>query len=241
MAELADAPVLGAGSSECGFKSHSPHHNIHFCPPGKGGFLINETALGNRATGDYQRMRTRSIFSNIDLTQGSISKGILKFALPLMLGNVMQQLYHIVDTLVVGRYIGNHALAAVGSAYTLTVLITSVISGPCMGSGTWIAMQYGQKDDFNMKCSCFQSFVGIAAVTAGIHLLVSCTIGPIAAFMQIPSEVRDDFLQYSGFLFWGIPAVFLYNYFANLLRATGNASIPLCLSSSQQFPIFFLT
>lgn len=169
----------------------------------------------------------KSIFVNIDLTQGSISKGMLKFAVPLMLGNIMQQLYNIVDTLVVGRYIGRNALAAVGSAYTLTVLITSVISGLCMGSSTWIAMQYGQKDDFNMKRSCFQSFVGIAAVAAGINLFVFCTIGRIAAFMQIPAEVRGDFLQYLNILFWGIPAVFLYNYFANLLRATGNAALPV--------------
>lgn len=74
------------------------------------------------------------IKKTVDLTEGSIPKKLLLFAMPLMAGNILQQLYNIVDTVVVGKYLGEDALAAVGSAYTIMILITSVIIGLCMGS-----------------------------------------------------------------------------------------------------------
>lgn len=70
---------------------------------------------------------------NYDLTQGNILKNLLKFSFPIMVGNVLQQLYNVVDTLIVGRYLGKNALAAVGSSYTLMVFVTSIILGLCMG------------------------------------------------------------------------------------------------------------
>ena len=73
---------------------------------------------------------------NHDLTEGKIVQKLLKFAFPIMVGNLLQQLYNVVDTLIVGRYLGENALAAVGSSYALMVFITSIIIGLCMGSGT---------------------------------------------------------------------------------------------------------
>ena len=75
----------------------------------------------------------------IDLTSGSISLGLVKFALPLMAGNVLQQCYNLTDTLVVGRFIGKNALAAVGSAYTLMIFLTSIILGLRMGCGAFLS------------------------------------------------------------------------------------------------------
>lgn len=76
---------------------------------------------------------------NHDLTQGNIMINLLKFSFPIMVGNVLQQLYNVVDTLIVGRYLGRNALAAVGSSYTLMVFVTSIILGLCMGSSAFFS------------------------------------------------------------------------------------------------------
>lgn len=83
--------------------------------------------------------------SQHDLTTRNITSGLWAFAVPLMLGNVLQQLYNLADTWVVGKCIGNNALAAVGASYTLMTFLTSVIIGLCLGSSAFIAMAYGKK------------------------------------------------------------------------------------------------
>ena len=79
----------------------------------------------------------------INLTEGSIFQKLLRFSLPMIAGNLLQQIYNLVDTLIVGRYIGADALAAVGSAYTLMIFITSIIIGLCMGSGAFFSADFG--------------------------------------------------------------------------------------------------
>ena len=86
------------------------------------------------------------MFAKRDLTQGSIPRGLLGFALPLILGNLLQQLYNLADTWVVGRFIGEGALAAVGSSYTLMTFLTSILLGLCMGSSVYFSIQYGRQD-----------------------------------------------------------------------------------------------
>ena len=83
---------------------------------------------------------------NYDLTEGKIVHKLLRFAFPIMVGNLLQQLYNVVDTLIVGRYLGENALAAVGSAYTLMVFLTSIIIGLCMGSSAFFSIQFGSTD-----------------------------------------------------------------------------------------------
>ncbi|MDD3337745.1 MAG: MATE family efflux transporter [Lachnospiraceae bacterium] len=165
--------------------------------------------------------------NSINLTEGSISRNILKFAVPLMIGNLLQQFYNIVDTLIVGRCLGEQALAAVGSAYTLMIFLTSIICGLCMGSSTFFAILFGRKETERMKQSFFISFVSILAVTVVINILVYVFLNGIVRFMQIPAEVQQSFGQYMAVIFAGILATFLYNYFANLLRAVGNSVVPL--------------
>ena len=82
---------------------------------------------------------------NHSLTEGSITGKLLTFALPLMVGNLLQQFYNIADTLIVGRFIGPEALAAVGSAYSLMVFLTSILLGLCMGSSAFFSIQYGKR------------------------------------------------------------------------------------------------
>lgn len=80
-----------------------------------------------------------------DLTQGNITKNLMLFALPMMAGNLLQQCYNIADTLIVGRYLGANALAAVGSSYTLMTFLTSILLGMCMGSGAVFSICFGEK------------------------------------------------------------------------------------------------
>lgn len=80
-----------------------------------------------------------------DLTTGNITGNLLKFAFPLMVGNLLQQFYNVADTWIVGQFLGADALAAVGSSYTLMVFLTSILLGLCMGSGAAFSIQYGKK------------------------------------------------------------------------------------------------
>ena len=168
------------------------------------------------------------LFMNLDLTQGSILKNMLKFAFPIMIGNMLQQLYNIVDTLIVGRYLGENALAAVGSAYTLMVFVTSIILGLCMGSSAFISMQFGAKAFDRLEKGMFIAFLAIGAVAVFLNVLVYAGMNAIFLFMRVPNEIVPLMKEYFMWIFAGIMVVFLYNFVANLLRAIGNSLVPLC-------------
>ena len=161
------------------------------------------------------------------LTQGPITRNMLLFALPLMCGNLLQQMYNIADTWVVGRFLGADALAAVGSSYTLMTFLTSIVLGLCMGSGAVISMQYGGGEEARMRQSVFQSFALIAGISLAVNLLVYLGLNGILWVLRVPVEIRPLMKQYLVMIFGGIFATFLYNYFANLLRAIGNSVVPL--------------
>lgn len=164
---------------------------------------------------------------DFDFTQGSISKKILLFSLPLMAGNIFQQLYNVVDTLIVGRFLGEAPLAAVGSAYTLMIFLTSILIGLTMGSCVYFSICHGQKNTALMKQSIYISFLSIGVLSLFLNALSYIFLEEIIRFMQIPQEVIPYFRDYLLWIFAGIIAVFLYNYFAALLRAVGNSVIPL--------------
>lgn len=161
------------------------------------------------------------------LTQGPITKNILLFALPLMFGNLLQQMYNIADTWVVGRFLGADALAAVGSSYTLMTFLTSILLGLCMGSGAAVSMQYGSGETEKMRQSVFQSFLLIAGIALVLNLLVYLGLNGILWLLRVPAELCSLMKDYLLIIFLGIVATFLYNYFANLLRAIGNSVVPL--------------
>ena len=161
------------------------------------------------------------------LTQGPITKNILLFALPLMFGNLLQQMYNIADTWVVGRFLGADALAAVGSSYTLMTFLTSILLGLCMGSGAAVSMQYGSGETGKMRQSVFQSFLLIAGIALVLNLLVYLGLNGILWLLRVPAELCPLMKDYLLIIFLGIAATFFYNYFANLLRAIGNSVVPL--------------
>lgn len=168
---------------------------------------------------------------NIDLTNGNITKGLWSFALPLMLGNVFQQLYNLADTWVVGKFIGDNALAAVGSSYTLMTFLTSVIIGLCLGSSSFTSMMYGKKNINMLKNGLFSSFIIIGTLSVFVMVIFYAIVDVIIKLLQIPAEIYDDTKKYLVYVFIVFFAVFIYNYIANTLRAIGNSVFPLIFLS----------
>ena len=160
-----------------------------------------------------------------DLTKGNITKGLLLFALPMIVGNLLQQFYNIADTLIVGQALGKNALAAVGSAYTLMTFLTSIFLGLSMGAGALFSI--GKKDYTSLRSAVWHALVLIFAVTAALNILVYAFLDPILRFLQIPAELYDSMRKYLVIIFAGLIATFLYNFFACLLRAVGNSVAPL--------------
>lgn len=162
-----------------------------------------------------------------DLTLGPVLKTMLTFALPMILGNLMQQCYNVADTLIVGQFIGADALAAVGSAYTLMTFLTSILLGLCMGSGTVFSIRFGQKDQNGLKEAMWTSFVLIASLAVLLNIVTFASVDVIIRLLQVPGEIRGLMREYLVVIFAGIIATFLYNYFSSLLRAVGNSVTPL--------------
>lgn len=162
-----------------------------------------------------------------DLTQGPVMKSMLCFAVPMILGNLLQQCYNVADTLIVGQFLGANALAAVGSAFSLMTFLTSILLGLCMGSGTLFSIRYGKRDEFGLKEAMCTSFILIAAFTLILNLAAFLLLDQIEVFLNVPSDVWPLMREYLAVIFAGIFATFLYNYFASLLRAVGNSVVPL--------------
>ncbi|HIV79556.1 MAG TPA: MATE family efflux transporter [Candidatus Avanaerovorax faecigallinarum] len=163
----------------------------------------------------------------MNLTEGPVFGRLIWFSLPMIAGNLLQQVYNLVDTLVVGRFIGPDALAAVGSSYTLMTFITSVIIGLCMGSGAFFSADYGAGNRKRLKEDVWHSFWFIFLVTAAIYAVVYPGTEWILAVLQTPDRIFDMTREYVTVIFAGLIFVFLYNFFAFLLRGMGNSVVPL--------------
>lgn len=170
---------------------------------------------------------TKTINTEKNLTEGKILKTMLMFAFPMILGNLLQQIYNIADTMVVGRFLGAEALAAVGSAYTLMTFLTSVLIGLCMGSGAVFSIAYGAGNEQELKKSIWVSFIFVGFITIVMNIFVFVWTDPVLKLLQIPKEVYPLMETYIRIIFLGIVFVFLYNFFACLLRAMGNSVVPL--------------
>ena len=125
----------------------------------------------------------------VQLTEGNILKTLLLFSLPMIAGNLLQQVYNIADTMIVGRYVGADALAAVGSAYTLMTFLTSVIIGLCMGSGAVYSIFFGAGEKDRLRESIWVSFWMIGLVTILITVFVFWKVDWILRILQVPDAV----------------------------------------------------
>ena len=162
-----------------------------------------------------------------ELTRGPVMQTMLRFAVPMILGDLLQQCYNIADTLIVGRFLGEGALAAVGSAFSLMTFLTSILLGLAMGSGTVFSIRFGQKDELGLKEGVLASFVLLGAVTIVLNILVFAGIDLIIWALRTPAELVSMMRAYLIVIFAGLVGIFLYNFFAALLRALGNSIVPL--------------
>lgn len=162
-----------------------------------------------------------------NLTEGNILKTMLLFSLPMILGNLLQQIYNIADTMVVGHYLGSNALAAVGSAYSLMTFLTSIIIGLCMGSSALFSNAYGANNEKQLKEYIWISFWFILLVSIVLNIIVFIFIHPILQILQTPQEIYSMMYEYIFVIFFGILFTFLYNYFSCLLRSLGDSVTPL--------------
>ena len=152
---------------------------------------------------------------------------MLRFAIPMILGDLLQQCYNIADTVIVGKFLGADALAAVGSAFSLMTFLTSILLGLAMGSGTVFSIRWGQKDHQGLKEGILASFVLLGIVTLILNVIVFAGIDWIIRVLQTPSDLVELMHEYLIVIFAGLIGIFLYNFFASLLRSLGNSVVPL--------------
>lgn len=175
-----------------------------------------------------------------ELTKGPVTKKLLLFAVPMILGDLLQQCYNIADTLIVGRFLGADALASVGSAFSLMTFLTSIILGLAMGSGTVFSMKFGEGDMKGLKEGILASFALLFGVTLAINILVFAGMDLIIWALRIPSELVIMMREYLSVIFVGMIAIFLYNFFASLLRSLGNSMTPLIFLAASAILNIFL-
>lgn len=161
------------------------------------------------------------------MTVGSPTKLIFSFALPLMLGNVFQQLYTVVDTMVVGQALGVNALAAVGAVDWLNWMMLGIIQGLTQGFGVILAQRFGAEDENGLRhATANATYLSIvfAVILTMIGLLIA---RPVLVLLRTPDTIIDMSMSYLIVAFLGIPVIFAYNFLAAILRALGNSKAPL--------------
>lgn len=162
-----------------------------------------------------------------DMTAGSPAKAIVGFTIPVLIGNIFQQFYSMVDTIIVGKFVGTKALAAVGSVGTINFLIIGFMLGLTAGFTVLTAQRYGAGDMKNMRRTVGSAAVLSLMVTVVMTLISMLGMHGLLKFMHTPEDIFADAYQYIMIICGGIFATVLYNLLASVLRALGNSQVPL--------------
>lgn len=162
-----------------------------------------------------------------DMTQGSPMKLILGFSIPLLFGFLFQQFYSVVDTVIVGRFLGVEALAGVGSTGSVNFLIIGFCMGVCNGFAIPLAHKFGAKDYSGLRQYVANS-MWLAILFAVVMTTATCLLcRPILVLMKTPRDIFDNAYIYIFIIFVGIPATYLYNMLSGIIRAMGDSKTPL--------------
>lgn len=162
-----------------------------------------------------------------NMTSGSPGKLIFAFSLPLMIGNIFQQLYTVVDTMVVGQALGVDALAALGATDWLSWMSLGLIQGFTQGFGILMAQRFGADDRDGLRKAIGNSLVLSAVLAAALLIMMQILVNPVLAILNTPEEIRFMSVFYLRFVFCGIPVVMAFNIFACILRSLGDSRSPL--------------
>lgn len=161
------------------------------------------------------------------MTVGSPLKLILTFSIPLVIGNIFQQFYNMVDSIIVGKYVGKTALAAVGATGSLNFMIIGFGIGICSGFGIPIAQSFGGKKIKQMKQYIINSFYLCTIITIIMTIITVLALPIVLNWMQTPSDIYDQAYNYIVVIFIGLFATMLYNMLSSILRAIGDSKTPL--------------
>ena len=162
-----------------------------------------------------------------DMTSGSPMKLILGFMIPMLFGFLFQQFYNMMDTIIVGKYLGVTALAAVGSTGSINFMIIGFCNGVCSGFAIPVAQKFGEKNESAMRRYVANSG-WLAAVFAVVMTVVVCLLcRNIQTWMRTPEDIFDQAYIYIFIIFLGIPATYLYNMLAGIIRSLGDSTTPL--------------
>ena len=162
-----------------------------------------------------------------DMTEGPIIPQLTKFTIPLILGNLFQLTYNAADSVIVGKFLGDDALAAVGTAGPIMNMVILFISGMCMGAGILMSSYYGAKRYNRLERQISTAMIGGLIFSAVIAILLILFAHPILELLQVPADIIDSAKGYLRIIFLGLIFTFVYNFFSNTLRALGDSKVPL--------------
>ena len=183
--------------------------------------------------------RKSKCYSMRELTKGSPAKVIMTFALPIIFGNLLQQLYNLADGKIVSTYVGTQAFAAVGATAVIANLIIGFVNGVTQGFGIPISRCFGAGDYKNMRRYVAGSFIMTVVMTLILTVGALLGIEGLLHILDTPADIMEEALQYIRIIIMGTAFISLYNYSANILRAVGESRIPLlCLAVAVILNIF---
>ncbi len=163
------------------------------------------------------------LFGPVDMTQGRPWEKIVLFTVPMLIGNIAQQLYNTVDSIVVGKYVGDNALAAVGSASPIFNLLLVLFVGISMGAGIMVSQYYGSRDRENLSKTIGSTITLTAAASVLLMVLGSLAIRPVLVLLDTPESILDWCTSYLMILLWGIAGLAYYNILCGILRGLGDS------------------
>lgn len=162
-----------------------------------------------------------------DMTKGSVARQIIIFAIPLFIGNIFQQLYNMVDAVVVGRFVGKNALAAVGTSFPAMFLLVALVMGLTMGASVVVSQLFGAGDLKKMRRALSTAFIFLLICALSLTLIGILAARSLLLLLKTPPEIIDDASIYLKIIFAGLLFMFLYNTIAAFLRALGDSRTPL--------------
>ena len=172
-------------------------------------------------------MSIKSMFVTRDMTEGSPSKRILEFAIPMLIGNIAQQLYNTADSVIVGHYVGDNALAAVGSAMPILNLLLALFVGIATGAGIVVSQSFGAKDREKLTISVGTCLALSLVATVVIMIIGPMITRPMLELLGTPASIIDWCTNYLNIYFYGIIGFFMYNMLSGILRGMGDSASAL--------------
>lgn len=166
-------------------------------------------------------------FSNIDMTKGTPWKGILAFSIPMLIGNIAQQLYSTVDSIVVGQYVGDNALAAVGSSMPILNMLLVLFIGISAGATVMVSQYFGARQSEDLSGTIGNCITITALCSIFLMIVTPPIIKPLLEMLNTPKSIIDDCTSYLTISMFGIAGVAYYNILGGILRGLGDAIYPL--------------